>query len=521
MMSTEQRVGSLTRRALLRGTAASVTALSALSPAIVLAQAGSAPPETSEAAMAAVEAQRDAILRISREVWENAEVSLEEEVSHEIHLRELRDAGFEIVSTNTSNIPTAFVAEWTQGEGGPIVGFLPEYDALPDLGNAAEPRPSPGPIGTDVGHGCGHNMLGAACTGAAFALKDMMTGSGTPGTIRVYGCAAEETEGAKVYMARDGLFDDLDACLAWHPAPVTGTGLLRTAALDRMRISFTGQSAHAGIAPWQGRSALDAAELFGTGVQFMREHVQPTSRLQYVYTSAGAAPNVVPDFAEVLIVIRDAERSEVNALTDWVKGIARGAAEMTQTEVEIDLSFGLHDVIPNETLVGRIYEHMAAVPIEWSEEEQAFARACQREFGVPEAGLSASLMPLQPEMPVGGSTDVGDVSYNAPTGLFAWATLPLGIGLHTWPVTACGGMSIGDKATIAAAAVMTGVGYDLMVDPDLRAAVRADFEARLGDRTYVSPLPEGKIRPSGVPPHLILRTGGGELIEGLVDAVEG
>ena len=204
-----------TRRDVLLGAMASTVVLPFGSAGMASAQQGPAgAPASSEAAKSAVEAYRDVILRISHEVWENAELSLHEEVSAEIHLRELREAGFEIVSVGTSNIPTAFVAEWSQGDGGPKVGFLPEYDALPGLGNAAEPRQTPGPRGVEVGHGCGHNMLGAGCTGAAMALKQMMMEDGTPGTVRVYGCAAEETEGAKVYMARDGLFDDLDACLA-------------------------------------------------------------------------------------------------------------------------------------------------------------------------------------------------------------------------------------------------------------------------------------------------------------------
>lgn len=270
------------------------------------APAAAEPPSSAQKARNAVGALKKTILRISREVWENPELSLHEEISSEIHVRELRGAGFTIVSPGTSGIPIAFVTEWSQGTGGAKVGFLPEYDALPGLGNAAEPRQTPGP-GAEVGHGCGHNMLGAGCIGAAMALPNMMIADGTPGTIRVYGCAAEETEGAKVYMARGGLFEDLDACLAWHPAPMNATGLLRTAAINMLRIRFQGRTAHAGVDPWSGRSALKGAELFGIGVQFMREHVRPTTRLHYVYTASGESPNVVPDAAEVLIMIRDAD----------------------------------------------------------------------------------------------------------------------------------------------------------------------------------------------------------------------
>jgi aminobenzoyl-glutamate utilization protein B len=261
--------------------------------------ASAAPPPSAAAAAQAAQSVRDAILRISREVWENAELSRMEVRSHAIHLRELEAEGFTITSRNTSGYPTAFVAEWSQGSGGPVIAYLPEYDALPGLGNAAEPRQAPGPTGIEVGHACGHNLIGAGCTGAAFALKRMMQAQGVAGTIRVYGCASEESQGVKVYMVRDGLFADVDAALAWHPAPVAVVGAVRTTANDGIRVRFTGRTAHAGNSPWDGRSALDAAELFAHGVNLMREHIRPTARIHYVYEAAGVAPNVVPDHAQV------------------------------------------------------------------------------------------------------------------------------------------------------------------------------------------------------------------------------
>jgi aminobenzoyl-glutamate utilization protein B len=456
-------------------------------------------------------------MRISREVWAEAELSLAEDRSSQIHLRELEAAGFRIVSTGTSGTPTAFVAEWTQGIGGPIIGFLPEYDALPGLGNAAEPRQTPGPTGVERGHGCGHNLLGAGCTGAAIALKAMLQTTGRPGTIRVYGCAAEETQGVKVYMARDGLFDDCDACLAWHPAPIAATGLVRTTATNMMRIGFRGRTAHAGNSPWEGRSALKAAELTAIGIQFMREHILPTARLHYVYTSAGTAPNVVPAEAEILLTIRGVDRDRVDEMTEWAKEIAHGAAMMTQTEAEPVVFFGLWDILPNAPLVGLMHRHMAATGLAWTEEEQTFARACQREFGLPEAGLATEVSPPFGDLQAGGSSDVGDVSWNTPTAIFAWPTLPLGIGLHTWPVTACGGMSIGDKASLDTARIMAGAGFDLITDADLRAAVRSDFEARTSGTTFVSPLAPDRLRPDGIPEHLLIREGADELVAPLVE----
>jgi aminobenzoyl-glutamate utilization protein B len=357
-------------------------------------------------------------------------------------------------------------------------------------------------------------MLGAGCTGAAFALKRMMQAAGTAGTIKVYGCAAEEVEGAKVYMARDGLFDDLDAALAWHPAPFPGAGLVRTAAADMVKIMFHGRTAHAGVSPWEGRSALKAAEMFGIGVQMMREHLEPTARLHYIYEAAGEAPNVIPDFAQVWLFNRDLDRARVVATTDWLRQVAEGAALATQTRAEFVQFFGMYDLLPNEPLARLFHRHLSAIPLDWTEDEQAFARGCQREIGVPEHGLSTEPLPFLEDVAAGASTDVGDVSYQAPTGVFAWPTFPLHIGLHTWPVTACGGMSIGDKGSLNTARVLAGAGHDLMTDPELRAAARADFRRRVGDAPFVSPLPPDRLRPLGLDPRFI-KTGDDELFADL------
>ncbi|MCK8782872.1 amidohydrolase [Roseomonas sp. NAR14] len=478
--------------------------------------AASAPPPAaaSAAAARAVESVRDAILRLSREVWTNAELSLHEVKSAAIHLRELEAAGFRTVSRGTSGVPTAFVSEWSNGSGGPRLGYLPEYDALPGLGNAAEPRRTPGPTGAEVGHGCGHNMLGAGCTGGAIALRRMMEAEGTPGTIRVYGCAAEETEGAKVYMARDGLFADLDAALAWHPAPFAGAGIVRLNALDKVKVMFHGRTAHAGIDPWNGRSALKAAEMFGIGVQMMREHVEPSARMHYIYEQAGVAPNVIPDFAQVWIILRDLDRPKVEGLTAWVKQVAEGAATATQTRAEVLHFFGTHDLLPNEPLARLLHRHLAAVPIEWTPAEQEFAKACQREMKLREAGLAAQPLPFLHEISAGGSTDVGEVSYQAPVGVFAWPTMPLGVGLHTWPVTACGGMSIGDKGSLNTARILAAAGWELMTDAALREAAKADFAKRRGDRPFKPSLPASQLRPIGLPAFMT-RTADDEMVTGI------
>jgi aminobenzoyl-glutamate utilization protein B len=509
-MATQGKTG-IDRRTLLATSAVGGASTALAQGSTVMAQAPTpaarsapaAPPASSARALSAVTGSADAILRISREVWVHAELSLHEEKSSAIHLRELKAAGFTITSTGTSGTPTAFIAEWTQGTGGPVIGYLPEYDALPGLGNAAEPRQAPGPTGVAVGHGCGHNMLGAGCTGAAIALKLMMQETGAPGTVRVYGCASEEAQGVKVYMARDGLFDDCDACLAWHPAPIAATGAIRTAASNAMKIIFRGRTAHAGNSPWDGRSALKAAELFGHGVNLMREHVLPTARLHYIYENAGVAPNIVPDFAQVWMTIRDVDRAKVTAMTDWARQIAEGSALSTQTKAEFEVYYGMYDLLPNDTLIAHMHRHMMATPLEFTPEEQTFARTCQKVMNLPETGLATRVLPIIGEITAGASTDVGDISYLTPVGIFGWPTMPLGLSLHTWPVTACGGMSIGDKASLSTARILAGAGFDLMTDPALRKAAKDDLIRRRGNTVFVSPLPPEQKRPRGIPAHLV------------------
>lgn len=449
---------------------------------------------------AAVEFARPAIEHICAEVWDLAEIGLEEARSSEVHIRELAAAGFMITSNGTAGIPTAFVAEWTQGEGGPKVGFLPEYDALPGLGNSAVPRQEPRADGKTSGHGCGHNLLGAALTGAAIAVKRVMETHNIPGVLRVYGAAAEETEGAKVYMAREGLFNDLDACFHWHPGPIAGVLNVRMAANNGIKIEFHGQAAHAGLEPWKGRSALDAMELAAHAMNLMREHVEPTARIHYVYEAAGTAPNVVPDYARMWLKVRDVDRPHVVATTEWVKQIADGAAQATQTRAVANVYYGVHDLLPNTPLA----EHMQAVlervgTPDWSEEEQAFAREIQKQIGLPEKGLATTIFPLQTTLTVGGSSDVAEASWNTPTMGIVMPTLPLNVALHTWPVTACGGMSIGLKGALSATQVLAITALDVLTDEELRRAARADFEQRKGNYTYVSPLPPEQKQPHGLP----------------------
>ena len=443
-----------------------------------------------------VEAARPVIERISAEVWDLAELSLEEVESAKVHVRELEAAGF-TVETGTAGVPTAFVAERRFGDG-PVVGFLSEYDALPGLGNEAVPRQEARADGKTSGHACGHNLLGAALTGAAIAAANVLAAESLPGTVRVYGCAAEEAEGAKVYMAREGLFGDVDACLHWHPWSLAAVMNMRLAAANAIRIAFHGKTAHAGMEPWSGRSALDGLELTAHGLNLMREHVEPTARIHYIYEHGGEAANVVPDYARMLLLVRDIDRTHVLATTEWVRQIAEGAALATQTASEVDVFFGMHDLLPNAPLAERVQGHLERVGApEWTEEEQAFARECQANTDLPQLGLSGDVLPLQPEVAIGGSSDVADVSWNAPTMGVVMPTAPIGVSMHTWPVTACGGTSIGVKGAVAAARVLALTALDVLTDDELRTTARADFERRTDGFEYVSPIPAGQAGPRG------------------------
>ncbi|HLI07608.1 MAG TPA: amidohydrolase [Ktedonobacteraceae bacterium] len=437
--------------------------------------------------------------RIAREVWQLAELSLAEVKSAQLLLNILQQHGFTITSRGTAGVPTAFIAEY--GSGGPIIGFLAEYDALPGLGNEAVPYRQPRKDQVTSGHGCGHNLLGAGCVGAARALKEVMAAQQLSGTIRVYGCAAEETEGAKVYMARAGLFRDLDAALHWHPGPQAKVSNYRSTAVDQLQIEFFGRSSHAASGPWLGRSAVHAAELFSHGVNLMREHVEPTARIHYVYEQAGMAPNVVPDYARIRMYVRDTDRQHVEASTAWIKQIAEGAALATQTTAKALVYTGLYDLLPNTPLSESMQVHLERVGIPtYTKEEQTFAQELQQSFGVEPLGMTTKTEPLGDEnFMMGASTDVGDVSWNVPTMGCGMPTMPLGVAVHTWAATASHGTTIGLKGAINAARVLAATGLDILTDPALRQAARADFERRVSKHPYVSPLPPELQRPVGLP----------------------
>ena len=456
-----------------------------------------------------IQGQDEELCYIAKEIWDHPQVALQEEFAARLLAEKLEADGFSI-EWGAGGMSTAFVAEW--GAGRPIIGFFGEYDALPGLSQevSSEKRPieSGGP-----GHGCGHNLFGTACMGSVMALKAAMAQNSIGGTIRFYGCPAEETLVGKTFMARDGVFDDLDAAISWHPGDSNIAWNGSSLAMNSFKVNFYGVAAHAGGSPWLGRSALDAVMLMDAGVNYMREHVPPESRIHSVVTSGGQAPNVVPAFAQIWYFVRAPRRQQVEEMYRWMQDIAKGAALMTGTSCEIDFITACYDILPNAVMSDLLYEKMAEIDdMRFTEQERAFARelqasfpegSVQRGFDWAQESSSAELdlaemddplweraLPHSPTPPLmGGSTEVADVSWIAPTGQIMTTCWPLGTPGHSWQTVASSGSSIGAKGMIFAAKAMALAGFDLLTTPALLASAKAEFDKARNGREYVSPLP--------------------------------
>ena len=393
-------------------------------------------------------------------------------------------------------MPTAFVASF--GTGRPIIGVLAEFDALPGVGNAIVPRKEPREDGLRDGQGCGHNLFGAGSVAAAVAIKRTMEAHGLSGTVRLYGTPAEETVVGKVYMAKAGLFDDLDATLDWHPSLETTVGNQSGQAMNTFEVEFYGQAAHAAADPWNGRSALDAVEMMDYGANMLREHIRPTARIHYVIPNAGEAPNVVPEYARVWYYVRDTARAPVEATYDRLLKIAEGAALATATEYKATLLTGVHALLLNRPLQEAMQANLEFVggPA-FSEEDQLFAKELQAYLGIEEKGLDADPKPLkaEPEPPGGGSTDVAEVSWIAPVVSLSMTTAAAGIPWHSWAASASHGTPGSVKGAEAAAKVLALTGVDLLLNPDLVLEARAFFDEKTEGKPYVSPVPADQKPP--------------------------
>lgn len=453
--------------------------------------------------------QDEELAFIAKTIWDNPQVALQESHASKLLAEKLAADGFEI-TWGAGGMPTAFVAQW--GQGAPIIGLLGEYDALPGLSQELSSEKSP-IVDGGPGHGCGHNLFGTACMASVMALKTALQASGSPGTIRFYGCPAEETLVGKTFMARDGVFDDLDAAISWHPGDTNIVWNGSSLAMNSFRVNFHGLAAHAGGSPWLGRSALDGVMLMDAGVNYMREHVPPDTRIHSVVTSGGQAPNVVPAFAQVWYFVRAPQRDQVEEIYRWMQDIAQGAALMSGARHEIEFLTGCYEILPNDVMSDLLYEKMAEIDdMRFSEQEREFAKALQATFpegsvkrGFDWTQLSSSaqldpaaiedplwqrVLPHSPTPPLlGGSTEVADVSWITPTSQITTTCWPLGTPGHSWQTVASSGSSIGGKGMIFAAKAMALAGYDLLTKPDLLAQAKAEFQRALGDRVYVSPLP--------------------------------
>jgi len=447
-----------------------------------------APSAAKAAVISSVDRHRPELVSLSDQIWAFAEIALREHRSAKLLADYAEKQGFR-VERGIAGMPTAFLASY--GNGRPVIGIMGEYDALPGLSQKAQPSKEPLVAGAG-GHGCGHNMFGAASLGAALAIREQIQSGALKGTIRFYGTPAEEDIGGKTYMARDGVFNDVDVMLTWHPGDETQADTDSSQAMVDLAIEFHGRAAHAANDPWNGRSAVDALEVFTHGVNLMREHIKPTSRLHYTIANGGDVPNVVPEYAKVWLWARDWERAEVERLLARIRKLAEGAAIMTETTSTVRVQAGSWEVLPNLAGARLLDANLRWLgPVSYSAEEQAFARAIQRATGVPETGMDTGIQPLENQEQEGGSTDVGDVSWVVPTLTLTVATSPAEAPWHAWPVVATGGMSIGHKGLTRAAKVLAATMVDLYERPDALAAVRADFEAGRGDVVFKAYLPDG------------------------------
>ena len=456
-----------------------------------------------------VEGHQDDLIALSDRVWGMPELLYAEYRSCAEHTAMLRDKGFR-VTEEVAGIPTAVIGE--AGESGPVIAILGEYDALPGLSQVAgiaEPKPA---VQGGAGHGCGHNLLGSAALLAACALKDWLEKTGTPGRVRYYGCPAEEGGAAKAFMVRDGAFDDVDAAITWHPATMTKVDEAESLANTRMDFVFTGRASHAAAAPHLGRSALDAAELMSSGVNYLREHVPDDSRIHYAYLDAGGtAPNVVQARTKVRYAIRSTSLSGMRALNERVKKVAYGAAMMTETEVEISIMSAVSNMLGNtplEEAMQRALDELGGVPFD--EADLAYARAIQATLSAEDiaaAYLAVGMTPQSDEplcdyvVPMEkrgkammGSTDVADVSWKVPTVQARVATCAVGTPGHSWQITAQGKSPAAHKGMVHAAKVMGAVGRMLLTDELLLARAKKDHAERLEREPYVCPIPDD-VRP--------------------------
>ena len=420
---------------------------------------------------------------LSDNIWEAAEVAFREDKSAE-YLIEYAEANGLKVEKGLAGMPTAFTA--TYGEGKPVIGIIGEFDALPGLSQTTDSHRSV-LIEGGAGHGCGHNLFGTASLGAAVAIKELIEKGDLQGTVKFFGTPAEEKFFGKLWMIRDGVFDDVDICMDWHPADKTEANVQPSLALVDFMVEFTGQSAHASMDPWNARSANDALELYTSGINAYREHVKPSVRMHYHIQDAGQVVNVVPDYSRIWVRVRDITKEGLQPVYEQVRRMAGGAAIMANVEHKVSLISGVHDLLPNRVGGAAMQKNLETLgDIVYTEEEIDFALEMQRNNGKPELGIDGIIRPLREtlESPGGGSTDSGDVSYNVPVVSLAATTAPKGVPWHSWSVVASSGMSIGHKGMLHAAKALGMTMVDIFKDSKLREDIKKEFDEKIGEYEY-------------------------------------
>lgn len=445
-----------------------------------------------------IEANKDAFHRLSDAIWSYAELGMEEYQSAKAITEHLKRNAFK-VETGVADMPTAFVA--TFGAEKPAIGFSCEYDALPGLSQEkAVNQESPLIVGAP-GHGCGHNILGVAAIMAAMALKNAMTDFDLQGTIKIFGTPAEELCIGKPYMARAGLFKDIDAFLDWHPLASNTANYATSNAYFDVKYHFRGRTAH-GNSPWYGRSALDAAVLMGHMIELLREHTTPgnpphaANTINYSFPDVGPSfPSVVPDRATLWCIGRFVDTEEMGYVVDRIHKCAEAAAMATETKTEIQIVSMIHESTPNKTICQVLHKNLEAIGApEFTQDEQNFAKKMQRDLGASETGLDISITPLS-----GGACAVSDnseYSWFAPFGMLGVTSCPECVGWHNWQVAACCGSTIGEKALDITAKVLATSGVDLLLHPEIIDEARREFDERLKGRAYKSLIPEAVKPPT-------------------------
>lgn len=439
--------------------------------------------------VSSLDEQAEEYFSIAKKIWTWAEVGYQEEKSSMLLQEKLSDQGFSI-EKGVAGIPTAFVASY--GSGSPVIGILGEYDALPGITQSDAPNREKRED-VNAGHACGHHLFGTGSAAAAITIKEWMVSKKISGTIRFYGTPAEEGGAGKVYMVREGLFDDVDAVLHWHPSSGNSANAASSLANKSAKFRFYGLSSHAAAAPQNGRSALDAVEAMNYMVNMLREHVTQESRTHYVITEGGAAPNVIPDFAEVFYYVRHPDMKLAAQNFERVVECAKGAATGTGTTVEYEVIHGIYNVLPNVALSEVMHEKLLKVGgVDYDDTETAFAEEIVSSFPFAENVTIASAGKVSPFKVIrkgtGGSTDVGDVSWAVPTAGMRAATWVPGTSAHSWQAIAAGGTSIGKKGMMVAAKTISLTAMHLFKDEKLLAKARQELIKQRGANFEYKPL---------------------------------